>query len=142
GWTRVVAIDYAAGLDDFVRPALIGFGLVSVGVAAAFIIGQTDIKRLLAYSSVEHMGLLVIGLGLGGAGAYGAVLHALNNGFAKTMMFLTVGNVALTAGTAPDVRGVLRRLPVTGALLVAGLLAVTGSPPFGTFISELVIFSA
>jgi len=82
GLARVVTIDYAAGLDAFVRPALIGFGLVSVVVAAAFIIGQTDIKRLLAYSSVEHMGLLVLGLGLGGAAAYGAVLHALNNGFA------------------------------------------------------------
>lgn len=144
GLMRVVAICFAAGADAFVRPALIGFGLFSLVIAAAFIIGQGDIKRLLAYSSVEHMGLLVIGLGVGGAGAYGAVLHALNNGLAKAMVFLAVGNVVLVTGTsaADGIRGVLRRLPVSGVLLVVGLFAVTGSPPFGMFLSEFTILSA
>jgi hydrogenase-4 component F len=144
GLLRVAAICFAAGADAFVRPALIAFGLVSLVIAAAFIIGQGDIKRLLAYSSVEHMGLLVLGLGIGGAGTYGAVLHALNNGLAKMMIFLAVGNVVLATGTstAAQIRGVLRRLPVSGVLLVIGLFAVTGSPPFGMFLSEFTILSA
>src|ERR1043166_578756 len=100
GLARVVAVCLAAGASAFVRPALIGFGLCSLVIAAAFIIGQGDIKRLLAYSSVEHMGLLALGLGVGGVGAYGAVLHALNNGIAKGLMFLTVGNVVLLTGTS------------------------------------------
>jgi hydrogenase-4 component F len=144
GLARVVSICFAAGVDDFVRPALIGFGLFSIAIAAAFMIGQGDIKRLLAYSSVEHMGLLILALGLGGVGSYGAVLHALNNGLAKVMVFLAVGNVVLAAGTsaADEIRGVLRRMPGSGILLVVGLFAVTGSPPFGMFISEYTIVNA
>jgi hydrogenase-4 component F len=141
---RITSICFAAGAGGFVRPALIGFGLLSLGIAAAFIIGQGDVKRLLAYSSVEHMGLLALGLGLGGVGAYGSVLHALNNGLAKGMLFLTVGNVVLAAGTsaADEIRGIARRLPGSGVLLVLGLFAITGSPPFGMFISEFSIISA
>lgn len=144
GLLRVVSICFAANLDAFIRPALIGFGLFSLVIAAAFIIGQGDIKRLLAYSSVEHMGLLVLGIGLGGAGAWGAVLHAVNNGLVKVMVFLAVGNVVLVTGTSAvqGIRDVLRRLPVTGVLLIVGLFAVTGSPPFGMFLSELTILSA
>jgi Formate hydrogenlyase subunit 3/Multisubunit Na+/H+ antiporter, MnhD subunit len=144
GLARIASICFAAGQASFIRPALIGFGLFSLIVAAAFIIGQGDIKRLLAYSSVEHMGLLVLGLGLGGVGAYGAVLHALNNGLAKGMLFLAVGNVVLVTGTsaADEIRGLLRRVPASGILLVIGLFAVTGSPPFGMFISEFTIIKA
>ena len=82
GLARVAQVMLAAGLAAFVRPLLVAFGLLSL-VVAAFIIGQADLKRLLAYSSVEHMGLLALGLGLGGAGAYGAVLHVVNNGLAE-----------------------------------------------------------
>src|SRR6185436_1227545 len=119
GVARVTGICFAAGLDAFVRPALIGFGLVSLVIAAAFIVGQGDIRRLLAYSSVEHMGLLVLGLGLGGAGAYGAVLHTLNNGLAKGLMFLAAGNVVMVTGTsnAGEIRGLFRMLPGTAVLL-------------------------
>ena len=144
GLARVLSICFAAQADAFVRPALIAFGVFSLVIAAAFIIGQGDIKRLLAYSSVEHMGLLVLGLGLGGVGSYGSVLHALNNGFAKVMIFLAVGNVVLATGTsvAAEISGVLRRLPISGVLLIVGLFAVTGSPPFGMFISEFSIITA
>jgi hydrogenase-4 component F len=144
GLARVVSICVAAGQGGFVRPPLIAFGLISLVVATAFIIGQGDIKRLLGYSSVEHMGLLVLALGLGGVGAYGAVLHSLNNGIAKAMVFLAVGNVVLATGTssADRIRGLLRRMPASGVLLVIGLFAVTGSPPFGMFISELTIVGA
>lgn len=144
GLARVVSICFAAGIAPFVQPALIGFGVFSIVVATAFIVGQSDIKRLLAYSSVEHMGLLVLGLGLGGVGAYGSVFHMLNNGLAKAMIFLAVGNVVLAAGTstASEIRGLLRRTPASGVLLVAGLFAITGSPPFGMFISEFTIVNA
>ena len=144
GLARVAAVCFAAGADAFVRPALIGFGLFSLVIAAAFIIGQGDVKRMLAYSSVEHMGLLVLGLGLGGAGAYGAVLHTLNNGLAKGLMFLAVGNVVLATGTSASdaMRGIMRIVPASGVLLVIGLFAITGSPPFGLFLSEFTIFDA
>jgi hydrogenase-4 component F len=144
GLARVAQVMSAAGQDAFMQPLLLAFGLFSLVVAAAFMIGQTDLKRLLAYSSVEHMGLLVLGLGLGGSGAYGTVLHVLNNGLTKGLMFLTVGNIVLVTGTShvPSMRGVLRRAPASGVLLLAGLFAVTGSPPFGPFVSEFTILGA
>ena len=144
GVARVTEVAMAAGLGPFIRPVLIGFGLVSLLVAAAFILGQSDVKRLLAYSSVEHMGILVLGLGLGGVGAYGTVLHLLNNGLSKGWLFLVVGNVVLATGSSAAARnrGLVRTLPISGALLVLGLFAVTGSPPFGLFISEFTILRA
>jgi hydrogenase-4 component F len=144
GLARVAQVMSAAGQAAFMQPLLLAFGIFSLVVAAAFMIGQTDLKRLLAYSSVEHMGLLVLGLGLGGSGTYGTVLHVLNNGLTKGLMFLTVGNIVLVTGTshAPSIRGVLRRAPASGALLLAGLFAVTGSPPFGPFVSEFTILGA
>ncbi|HEX7545384.1 MAG TPA: proton-conducting transporter membrane subunit [Gemmatimonadaceae bacterium] len=141
GIARFTQVAIAAGLADFARPLLVAFGLLSIAVATAFILGQADIKRLLAYSSVEHMGLLVLGLGIGGAGAYGAVLHVLNNGLLKGALFLVVGNIVLAANTSvvAELKGMLRRRPVSAALLVCGLFAVTGTPPFGLFISEYSI---
>jgi hydrogenase-4 component F len=144
GVARVAQVMTAAGQSGFMQPVLLAFGVFSLLVAAAFMIGQTDLKRLLAYSSVEHMGLLVLGLGLGGTGVWGSVFHLLNNGLTKGLMFLTVGNIVLVTGTshAPSMRGVLRRVPLSGVLLLAGLFAVTGSPPFGTFVSEFTILGA
>lgn len=144
GIARITEVATAAGIDAFTRPLLLGFGLFSIAVAAAFVVGQTDVKRLLAYSSVEHMGLLVLGLGLGGVGAYGAVLHVVTNGLTKGLLFLVVGNVLLTTGTAQAaaMHGLARRLPISGGLLLVGLFAVTGSPPFGVFVSEFTILRA
>jgi hydrogenase-4 component F len=144
GLARVVAVGHRAGIDPFMQPLLIGFGLLSLGVAATFMLGQRDLKRLLAYSSVEHMGLLVIGLGVGGSGAYGAAYHLLNNGLAKAFAFLTVSNIVLSTGSArlDSGRALLRRVPFSGGLLLAGMLALSASPPFGTFASLLVIVSA
>ncbi len=141
GVARITEVMMAAGLALFVQPILIGFGLLSLLVAATFVIGQRDLKRLLAYSSVEHMGLLVLGLGFGGIGAYGSVLHLLNNGLSKGWLFLVAGNIVLATGSsaAADNRGLLRTLPVSATLLVLGLFAVTGSPPFGLFLSEFTI---
>lgn len=144
GLARATEVVMAAGLGPFVQPLLIAFGLLSLAVAATFIIGQTDLKRLLAYSSVEHMGFLVLGLGLGGIGAYGTVLHVLNNGLAKGWLFLVAGNVVLATGSssAADNHGLMRVLPASGILLVLGLFAITGSPPFGLFLSEFTILRA
>jgi hydrogenase-4 component F len=144
GVARVTEVMMAAGLGSFAQPVLIGFGLLSLAVAAVFIIGQSDAKRMLAYSSVEHMGLLVLGLGLGGVGAYGTMLHLVNNGLSKGWLFLVTGNIALATGsaTAAGNRGLVRTLPVSAGLLVLGLFAVTGSPPFGLFMSEFTILRA
>jgi len=133
---RSTQVALAAGVGPFIRPLLLAFGLLSLGVAAAFLVGQTDLRRLLAYSSVEHMGLLALGLGLGAAGSYGAVLHMINNAFVKGLLFLAAGNLLLrgAAGT--------HRTPVSAGLLLVGLFAVTGSPPFGTFLSEFAILGA
>jgi hydrogenase-4 component F len=144
GLLRTTEVVMAAGLGEFAQPLLIGFGIFSLVVAAAFIIAQNDIKRLLAYSSVEHMGILVIGLGIGGLGSYGALLHMVNNGLVKVWLFLVAGNIVLATGTAAaaDNRGLIQILPVSGPLLVLGLFAVTGSPPFGLFLSEFTILRA
>ena len=118
-----------------------GFGLFSLAVAAAFLLGQRNYKRMLAYSSVEHMGILAVGAGLAGVAAFGALLHVLAASLAKALLFLLAGNVLLATGTkrTREVTGLARRLPVSAALLVAGFLALSGSPPFGPFLSELAL---
>lgn len=144
GLARITEVAMAARLEAFVRPLLLTFGIVSLAVTALFILAQRDLKRVLAYTSVEHMGLLVLGLGLGTLGAYGSALHVLNNGLGKTLMFLCVGNLVLATGSAEYAanRGALRWLPMSGTLLLLGLFAVTGLPPFGLFISEFTILRA
>lgn len=147
GIARATEVAVAAGLGPFVQPPLVIFGLLSLAVAAVFVIGQTDVKRLLAYSSVEHVGLLVLGLGLGGVGVYGSVLHLVNNAVVKGLLFLAVGNAVMVLGpvdsaSASSGGGVLRAVPVSGVLLLLGMFAVTGSPPFGMFLSEFTIVRA
>jgi hydrogenase-4 component F len=144
GLARAAQVMAAAGEGAFMRPPLLVLGIASLVVSAAFVIGQTDLKRLLAYSSVEHMGILALALGIGGAGSWGAALHLVNNGLTKGLLFLVVGNVVLCYGTseAAAIRGALQRAPWSGALLLAGLFAVTGSPPFGLFVSEFTILGA
>ncbi|OPZ20245.1 MAG: Hydrogenase-4 component B [candidate division BRC1 bacterium ADurb.BinA364] len=141
GILRAHSVVAAAGLGDFSRPLLILFGLLSMGVAALFMIEQTDYKRLLAYSSVEHMGVLALGAGIGGLAGGGAMLHAVNHSLAKAMLFLLAGNIlaAYRTKNAGKVSGLTRGLPATGALWIAGFLAIAGSPPFGLFNSELMI---
>ena len=138
---RVYQICHAGPEADFARGLMIGMGLLSMAVAAVFMVRQRDIKRLLAYSSVEHMGILVLGIGIGGLAVYGALLHLINNGLTKGVLFLSAGNMHRAYGSklTDDVRGALKRVPLSGALFLAGFLAVTGSPPFGPFVSEFTI---
>jgi hydrogenase-4 component F len=142
GVLRFFQVALASGDAAFARTLLTLLGFVSIAVATAFLFGQRDYKRLLAYSSVEHMGILAVGVGLGGAAAFGAMLHAVNHSLAKAGLFLLSGNVLRRYGTtaAAGVRDALRRLPVSGPLLFTLLLAVAGMPPFGPFMSELTVF--
>lgn len=144
GILRLYQVCAAATLAPFCQNLLVAFGLLSMVVAAVFIVGQPDYKRMLAYSSVEHMGILALGIGLGGAATFGALLHAVNHSLTKAMLFLVAGNILATwrSKSSADVRGVLHVLPVSGMLWVAGLFAITGSPPFGPFLSEFTILKA
>jgi hydrogenase-4 component F len=138
---RVHSVLVAAGEGAFSSQLLVILGLTSLAVAAVFMVGQMDFKRMLAYSSVEHMGILALGVGIGGAAGYGAMLHAVNHSMAKGMLFLLAGNVLAACRTkhSPQITGLVSLLPVTGPLWLVGFLAIAGSPPFGTFMSEFMI---
>jgi len=141
---RTLQVCAAAAQAAFCQQLFVWFGLVSMAVAAVFILGQSDYKRMLAYSSVEHMGILVLGIGLGGAAAFGAMLHTVNHSLTKAALFLVAGNIlaAYKTKSAGKVSGVFRVLPASGVLWIAGFFAVTGSPPFGPFLSEFTILKA
>jgi len=144
GILRAQQILIAAGLADFGRELLIGFGLLSMGLAATFILKQMDFKRMLAYSSVEHMGILALGVGLGGSAVFGSLFHAVNHSFAKGMLFMAAGNIltVMHSKSTIKIRGLLHIMPVTSVLWLAGFFAITGSPPFGSFLSEFTILKA
>jgi hydrogenase-4 component F len=141
---RFVHIANAAGEADFARRMMVFIGLFSMALAAGFMARQRDFKRMLAYSSVEHMGILVLGAGIGGTATWGALLHVINNALTKGVLFLSAGNIhrAYNTKMTADVHGVIRRLPVSGALFLLGFLAITGAPPFGPFVSEFYLVSA
>jgi len=120
-------------------------GLLSVFLAAFFLYIQRDIKRLLAYSSVENMGIVAMGLAFGGAvGIFGALYQLLNHAATKCALFLVSGNLALAARSKDlgEIQGALVAAPGTGALLLIGGLALAGVPPFSMFASEIVLLSA
>ncbi len=124
---------------------LIGFGLLSIGVAVPFLLLQHDIKRLLAYSSVENIGLIALGFGTGTPLAlYGALLHLINNAIGKSALFYVSGVLVQVYRTKQilRIRGIIRVMPVLGGVLLALVLAVSGLPPFGTFLSKLTIIQA
>ena len=141
---RVHQICGAAGVGGFSSDLLIFFGLLSMAFAAVFIVRQQDFKRMLAYSSVEHMGLIALGAGLGGLGGFAALLHALNHSCAKALLFMIAGNIlsVYRTKTAPQVSGMLALLPVSAGCWIGGFLAIAGVPPFGLFISEFLIVKA
>jgi hydrogenase-4 component F len=144
GILRGLQVCTAAGLGDFARGLILGFGVLSMLMAAIFLLRPVDFKRVLAYSSVEHMGILCVGVGLGSTGTAAAMFHAVNHSLTKGMLFLIAGNIVAAYGTKSvgQVRGLLRTLPVSGALWMTGFFAISGSPPFGSFFSELSILRA
>src|SRR5262249_18550732 len=110
----------AGGQGATGRELLVVFGLASMALAGVFVLGQTDYKRMLAYSSVEHMGILALGVGVGAAAADGAMLHAVNHSLTKGALFLVAGNILHACRTkrVVAVRGLLRTLPISGALWI------------------------
>ena len=138
---RVMQIMNAAGQAAIAQQGFLIMGVMSLLFAAVFVIRQPDFKRLLAYSSVEHMGILAIGFGIGGIAAFGATLHMMNNALTKGVLFLSAGNIhrRFASKRREDVTGAIAVLPVSASLFIAGFLAITGSPPFGPFVSEFTI---
>ena len=123
---------------------LMGFGLLSVVLWAFFLWRQRDIKRLFAYSSIEHMGIVTFAFGMGGAVAnFAALLHMTVHSLTKSAIFFTVGHAAQKAGSQriEDIRGLLAMNPTIGWGLMLGSLAILGMPPFGVFASEFLILT-
>jgi hydrogenase-4 component F len=141
GVYRCHQLMYAAGLGDYSSTVLIAFGLASMLVSAVFILNQNDYKRMLAYSSIENMGIIAVGIGIGGLAAFGAMLHMIHHSLVKSSLFLSAGNILLGYGTKLINRtgSMLRLFPKTGATFFAGFAGISGFPPFGLFISELLI---
>ncbi len=141
---RVKQVVDAAGASAMTERTLLAFGLFSMLVAALFLLGTPDFKRMLAYSSVEHMGILTVGAALGGAGIWAALFHVWNNSLTKGALFLSAGNIHRAAGARKEneVAGMAWRAPMSSRIFIAGLLAVTALPPFGPFFSELRIVRA
>jgi hydrogenase-4 component F len=130
---------------EFPSHLLMGFGVVSILLAAPFVLVQRNFRRLLAYSSIDHAGIMVAALGFGGKlGALGAVLHMLFHSVTKPLLFFSAGNVQQQFGSPyfRKVRGVIHTLPWTGVLFLLGGLAITGTPPFSLFQSEFTALSA
>jgi hydrogenase-4 component F len=145
GILRFYTIVALSGGATYARVLLIIAGLLSMAIAAFAIVQQRDAKRLFAYSSVEHMGIIAVGFGFGGTlGYFGALLHMLNHSLAKSLMFYGAGNVLRRYGTKEigKITGLIRVMPVTGSFWMLGGLAILGAPPFSLFISEFAILSA
>jgi hydrogenase-4 component F len=132
----------------FTSAVLLFFGLLSLALATPFILKRNKFKRVLAYHSLEHMGIIVFGIGIGGPVAlFGALLHALNHALTKALMFLTFSHVRREyarqqKSAEPDAEqltGVLKSMPLSGMLLLLGGLGLVGSPPFNIFFSEFII---
>ena len=139
-----VVVDLAAGAE-FSSRLLQAVGLASVGVAALFLWAPANFKRMLAYSSIEHLGLVCLGLGFGGVwGLGGAVLHVANHALAKSSLFVLAGRIRGAYGSASidAVRGLRGAMPLTSRAFVAAMLALMGLPPFGLFVSEIMILRA
>ena len=121
-----------------------GFGLLSVVLGAFFLFRQRDIKRLFAYSSIEHMGIITFAFGMGGPVAtFAALLHMTVHSLTKSSIFFTVGHAAQKAGSQlmDNIRGLITLSPTVGWGLMLGALAILGLPPFGVFASEFLIIT-
>jgi hydrogenase-4 component F len=143
---RVHLIAKAALGPGFSGGLLLALGLLSVAVATPFILIQWNLKRLLAYSSVEHVGIMALGVGLGAeAATFGALLHMTYHTLAKPLSFFSAGTLAQLHRSSDfdDISpGTLGRAPVASALFVLAIVIITGSPPFGIFFSEMLILKA
>jgi hydrogenase-4 component F len=134
-------VDRTVGVD-FTGPTLLVLGLLSVAIAAIFLLVQRDYKRLFAYSSIEHVGIVLVGFGIGGpVGVFAGLFHMLNHALAKSTVFYAAGIVMLRRGhkAIERVTGLVRQMPLVGGSMLLATLALAGMPPFGLFISEVLI---
>lgn len=138
-----VLVDGTLGGSAWTGELLLVFGVLSCAIPAAFILLQTDYKRLLAYSSIEHMGIIVFSAGLGAVGAFASVIHMVGHALAKSGLFFAAGNILLRFKSTKFERvgEVMRVLPYTGALFLTLLLALLAVPPSPLFGSELLLVS-
>jgi hydrogenase-4 component F len=130
--------------SDLPSRMLMGFGLVSVVFASFLLWRQRDIKRLFAYSSIEHMGIVTFAFGMGGQVAnFAALLHMTVHSLTKSAIFFSVGHASQKAGSQliENIRGLIRTSPTIGWGLMLGSLAILGMPPFGVFASEFLILT-
>ena len=143
GIIRTVSIvNKNLGESSYTGRIMIISGFLSILIAAVFIITQKDYKRLLAYSSIEHMGIISLSIGLfTPASIFGALFHMINHSLTKSMLFLTSGNILQKYDTREisKIKGLLKLLPVSGVAFLLGLFAIAGAPPFSVFASELNI---
>lgn len=126
-------------------PIMILFGLVSIIFASLMLYRRDDVKRLFAFSSIEHMGLMVFAFGIGGPAAnFGGLLHMIMHSVTKSAIFFSVGHIAQIKGTQriDQIRGITTSQPMLGWGLVAGTVAIIGLPPFGLFTSEFIILTS
>ena len=123
---------------------MMGFGLLSVVVAAFFLSRQKDVKRMFSYSSIEHMGLITFAFGMGGPiASFAGLLHMTVHSLVKSAIFFTVGHATQKAGTQvmSEIRGLIKVNPTVGWGLMLGVMAILGMPPFGVFASEFLILT-
>jgi hydrogenase-4 component F len=138
-----VLVDGALG-NDMAGNLMMGFGLLSVVLAALLIKRQTDVKRMFAYSSIEHMGLITFAFGMGGpVASFAGLLHMTMHSLTKSAIFFTVGHATQKAGTQlmDGIRGLIKTNPTIGWGLMLGTIAILGVPPFGVFASEFLIIT-
>jgi len=141
---RYKVIGDASFGSAFSQSLFIILGIVSVVVAMFMIIIQTNYKRLLAYSSIENMGIIALGIGFGGVGALAALMHMVYHALAKSFIFLVSGNIFMKYKTTKikNIKGMFKALPYTTILFISGIFALIGFPPFGNFVSKMYILSA
>lgn len=140
---RVVHV-YRAGSGELITGELLTVGLASVAVSTTSIVATRNFKRLLAYASINHAGVIAIGLGLGHSASFGVLMYVLSNAFIKAILFLTAGKIEAHYGTKDTkaIAGLIKDLPFSGLFLMVGTFALLGFPPFGSFLGELLILSA
>ncbi len=142
GVIRIFQIIRPTSSYEFARMLLIIGALLSLFVAFVFMFKVNNYKRMLAYSSVEHLGLITLGFGIGGLAFIGALYHAIYNSITKVVLFLMAGNIHRNykSREVDKVKSVLNLIPKTGWIFILAFLAISGIPPFGIFFSEIKIF--
>lgn len=141
GILRILQVCNAAHLESFCSDILILFGILSLLTAAMFLLHQKDYKRMLAYSSIEHMGILALGAGLGGNAIYGALLGAAGHSLTKSGLFFVSGIILEFFHTKKidDIKSLITSTPETGVLWFIGFFLITGTPASAIFLSKFII---